>query len=92
MPDHTGGAHPTTSGRIVSVPASGACSTVRVGGGGTLNIRSPRTHCLLAHAEQDNGNNVGLPIGLHHFLRRECFRIRLFPHANLTNVLKLKEH
>ena len=42
VPDHTGGAHPTTSGRIVSVPASGACSTMRVrddvGGGGKLTM------------------------------------------------------
>ena len=42
VPDHTGGAHPTTSGRIVSVPASGACSTMRVrddvGGGGRLQM------------------------------------------------------
>ena len=30
VPDHTGGAHPTTCGRFVSVPASGACSTMRV--------------------------------------------------------------
>ena len=39
VPDHTWGAHPTTSGRIVSVPVSGACSTMRVredvGGGGS---------------------------------------------------------
>ena len=42
VPDHTGGAHPTTSGRIVSVPASGARSTTRVrvdvGGGGRLQM------------------------------------------------------
>ena len=40
--DHTGGAHPTTSGRILSVPASGTCSTIRVrddvGGGGRLQM------------------------------------------------------
>ena len=42
VPDHTGGAHLTTSGRMVSVPAIGACSTMRVrndvGGGGELHM------------------------------------------------------
>ena len=42
VPDHTGCAHPTTSGRMVSVPVSGAgCRThVRydVGGGGRLQM------------------------------------------------------
>ena len=42
VPDHTGGAHPTTSGRMLSVPVSGTgCTThVRydVGGGGGLQM------------------------------------------------------
>ena len=42
MPDHTGGAHPTTSGRMLSVPVSGTGCTVRVrydvGGGGRLQM------------------------------------------------------
>ena len=42
MPDHTGGAHPTTSGRMVSVPVSGTGCTMHVrydvGGGGRLQM------------------------------------------------------
>ena len=51
VPDHTGCAHSTTSGRIVSVPASGACSTTRVrvdvGGGGRLQMEWTYSYNLL---------------------------------------------
>ena len=92
VPDHTRGAHPTTSGRIVGVPVSGTYCTMRVredvGGGGRLHLewqaREPAVQQVLERDE------LAAHIALRHefgLLHQVVIRARsgVMPHARVIH-------
>ena len=93
VPDHTGGAHPTTSGRMVSVPVSGTgCTThVRydVGGGGRLQMEW--NTCTYSYNLLER-LNVSRNVQPRHFLielfRREIDIVVVSPEASMIAELE----